>query len=73
VVEEVGGGFPAEGLLEEEDDLARGELGFAGDAVDGGVGFASGGEDGLAEGDYAEVEVEAVVVSNDVRLWQGLM
>lgn len=36
VVEEVGGGFPAEGLLEEEDDLAYGELGFAGDAEDGG-------------------------------------
>lgn len=41
VVEEVGSGFPAEGLLEEEDDLARGELGFAGDAEDGGVGFPS--------------------------------
>jgi hypothetical protein len=40
VVEEVGGGFPTEGLLEEEDDLARGELGFAADSEDGGVGVS---------------------------------
>lgn len=64
VVEEVGGGFPAEGLLKEEDDLARGELGFAGDADDGGGGFSSSrGENGSAEADDAEVEVEAMVVS----------
>lgn len=68
MVEEVGGGLPAEGLLEEEDDFARGELGFVGDAEDGGVGFASCGEDGLAQGDYAEVELEAIVVSCNTRI-----
>jgi hypothetical protein len=66
VVEEVGGGFPAEGLLEEKYDLAYGELGFVGDAEDGGGGV-SARENGPAEGDYAEVKVEAMVVSNKAR------